>query len=236
MSASVNSRPGSAWAMFQRGTKAYDVLAASPLIAWYVLSLYITVPVLVHGFATMPTVDIELRQLLRLLSSVTKFGFALLLICLLVARRTPIAGSDSFAPKFIAFLGGYLPVGLLILPGRTSDSHLLLLSSFLIFAGMVFAVYSLAYLGRSVSVLPESRKLVTGGPYAVVRHPLYLGEQIALMGVVLQAGSMWAVGAIVLQFGCQLYRMNCEEKILSGSFPEYSAYMASTYRLIPGLY
>jgi protein-S-isoprenylcysteine O-methyltransferase Ste14 len=47
---------------------------------------------------------------------------------------------------------------------------------------------------------------------------------------------LWAVAAITLQFCCQLYRMSYEERVLSGSFPEYEEYMADTARLIPGLY
>jgi protein-S-isoprenylcysteine O-methyltransferase Ste14 len=234
MNATVST--GSVSRAFQRGTKAYDLLATTPLIVWYVTCLFAAFPPIVHGFQSAPPVGIEVRLLLSLLSQISKFGFAFLLIALLIVRRPPIAGAQSFAPKFIAFLGGYLGIALLVLPGRGADSDMLLLSSFLTFFGMMFSVFSLAWLGRSISLLPESRKLVTSGPYSMVRHPLYLGEQIALVGVALQVGTLWAAAAITLQFCCQLYRMNYEEKVLSGSFPEYEAYMADTDRLIPWLY
>jgi protein-S-isoprenylcysteine O-methyltransferase Ste14 len=230
------SNLGSITKVFQRGTKAYDLLATTPLIAWYVTCLFAAAPPIVHGFESVSSTGVEIRLLLSLLSQISKFSFALLLIALLIVRRTPISGSQSFAPKFIAFLGGYLGIALLVLPGRGADSDMLLLSSFLTFFGMTFSVFSLAWLGRSISLLPESRKLVTSGPYAMIRHPLYLGEQIALVGVALQVGTLWAVAAITLQFCCQLYRMSYEERVLSGSFPEYEEYMADTARLIPGLY
>lgn len=227
---------GSVAKIFQRGTKIYDLITTTPLIAWYVLCLFAALPPIIHGFESAPPTGIEIRLLLSLLSQISKFSFAFLLIALLIVRRPPIAGTRDIVPKFIAFLGGYLGIALLVLPGRGVDSDMLLLSSFLTFFGMTFSVFSLAWLGRSISLLPESRKLVTSGPYSMVRHPLYLGEQIALVGVALQVGTLWAAAGITLQFCCQLYRMNYEEKVLSGSFPEYQAYMADTDRLIPWLY
>jgi protein-S-isoprenylcysteine O-methyltransferase Ste14 len=230
------SRLGSFASAFRRGTKTYDLLATTPLIGWYVLCLCAAAPPILHGLQSATDMGLQIRVLLSLLSQISKFAFAFLLIVLLIARRTPLAGAQGWAPRIVAVLGGYLPVALLILPGRGVDSGMLLLSSFLTFFGMTFAVFSLAWLGRSISLLPESRKLVTSGPYAVIRHPLYLGEQIALVGVALQVGTLWGAVAIGLQFCCQLYRMSYEEKVLAGSFPEYAAYMAGTYRLIPGLY
>lgn len=235
MNATV-SRFGAISSAFRRGTKAYDLLATTPLIAWYFLCLFEAVPPIVRGLQSASGTDLQIRELINLLSQISKFAFAFLLISLLIARRTPLAGLHGIMPRIIAFLGGYLGVILLVLPGRGTSSNMLLLSSFLTFFGTTFAVFSLAWLGRSISLLPESRKLVTSGPYAVIRHPLYLGEQIALVGVALQVGTLWAVAAITLQFCCQLYRMNCEEKVLSGSFPEYKEYMAGTSRLFPGLY
>jgi protein-S-isoprenylcysteine O-methyltransferase Ste14 len=220
----------------RRGTKAYDLLAALPLIAWYALSLAMIVPQIEHGFHTATNTGLEVRALIDLLSKFGKFAFAFILIVFLIARRTPIASMDAILPKAVALLGTYLGVALLVLPGGGVNAPMLLPASVLIFAGTTFGVYSLAWLGRSVSIMPESRKLVTSGPYSAIRHPLYLGEQMALVGVALQSGSAWAFGAFAVQFACQIYRMNYEEKVLSGSFPEYAAYMAQTKRLIPRLY
>jgi protein-S-isoprenylcysteine O-methyltransferase Ste14 len=158
------------------------------------------------------------------------------LIGLLVIRRTPVAVTQGFAPRAIAFLGCYLGIALLILPVRAAGSPWLGVSAGLIFAGTTFALYSLFWLGRSISIMPEGRSLVTSGPYAMVRHPLYLGEQLALVGVALLVTSPWAIALLVMQFCCQLYRMNYEEGVLSKAFPEYVAYMLETDRLIPWLY
>jgi protein-S-isoprenylcysteine O-methyltransferase Ste14 len=56
----------------------------------------------------------------------------------------------------------------------------------------VFALYVVIELGRSFSVMPEARRLVTNGPYSVIRHPVYLGEAVALAGVTSQYLSPWA--------------------------------------------
>ena len=91
-------------------------------------------------------------------------------------------------------------------------------------------------LGRSISILPEARRLVTRGPYALVRHPLYLGEIVALAGVALQYWSVWALLLWGLVCVFQLQRMKYEERVLSEVFPEYQDYMTRTARLLPGVY
>ena len=65
---------------------------------------------------------------------------------------------------------------------------------------MVLALIILTRLGRSFSINAEARRLVTEGPYAVIRHPLYLAEQIALIGVFIEFFSLPAALLIVAQF------------------------------------
>ena len=84
--------------------------------------------------------------------------------------------------------------------------------------------------------MAEARHLVTEGPYAVIRHPLYLAEEIAVLGVFLQFMSFWAGILFVAHLGFQIQRMRNEEQILRQAFPEYEAYMKRTARVIPGIY
>lgn len=154
----------------------------------------------------------------------------------MAVRRTPIKRHQSVSKRVIAFFGCYVGIGAQIMPITPSVPWVAVLSTFLIVFGMSFAIYSLLWLGRSISIMPESRKLVTGGPYSLVRHPLYVGEQLAVVGVALQCRSAWVLAVLMLQFCCQLYRMMYEEQILAETFPEYKNYAEQTARLIPWLY
>jgi protein-S-isoprenylcysteine O-methyltransferase Ste14 len=103
-------------------------------------------------------------------------------------------------------------------------------------AGLLFAIASVAFLGRCFGVLPDVRGLVTRGPYRLVRHPLYLGELTASLGIVLGA-QRWApaFGAWLVCLSLQLVRTKYEERSLRAEFPEYAPYADRTKRLIPGL-
>ena len=92
------------------------------------------------------------------------------------------------------------------------------------------------WLGRSLSILPQARKLVTGGPYRFVRHPLYLAEFVALFGLAWQFALPWSLLLWCLAAAAQFPRMYFEEQVLSETFPEYRSYAAQTARLLPGVY
>src|SRR6185437_15643215 len=113
-------------------------------------------------------------------------------------------------------------------PPTGVSSFWLSVSTAMVLGGMAFACYSLLWLGRSFSLMAEARRLVTGGPYGIVRHPLYIGEQVAILGAAIPVMSPAALVLLALQVGCQLYRMDREEEVLAQAFPEYEAYKAHT--------
>jgi protein-S-isoprenylcysteine O-methyltransferase Ste14 len=85
-------------------------------------------------------------------------------------------------------------------------------------------------------MMPEARKLVTTGFYSIVRHPMYLSEQIAIAGIVIQSRFPYALALFTIHFWIQIQRMKNEEKVLLKTFPEYEGYKLRTARLIPHVY
>lgn len=102
--------------------------------------------------------------------------------------------------------------------------------------GVGFAVWARIYLGRDWSSHPdikEDHELVTGGPYAYVRHPIYTGIILALVGTALAITAFWAA-ILIIVIGLFLWRIPIEERYMMRLFPDrYPAYRARTKRLIP---
>ena len=151
-------------------------------------------------------------------------------------RYIPQRHAAGFYPRFAAVVGTFSSFGFLLLPPQELSYALYLISLLLLIGGVVFSIYALLVLGRSISLLPEARRLVTRGPYALVRHPLYLGEMVAVAGIALQHLSAWALLLLGLGWAFQIQRMKYEERVLSQSFPEYGDYMTRTARLVPDVY
>lgn len=105
--------------------------------------------------------------------------------------------------------------------------------------GIAFAMWARVHLGRNWSSHPtmkENHELVTSGPYAYVRHPIYTGIILAALGYALVGSVVGAIGFVfaLIVFGLRIGR---EEKIMLGLFPDqYPGYQARTKRLVPFLW
>jgi protein-S-isoprenylcysteine O-methyltransferase Ste14 len=225
-----------------RRTKLYDLIVAAPLITWYLFCAAQMLPSLAQQIAlvtlfvrTDPSV-LPATLLFSTLSQVSTLVFLVVLVVMFTVRHIPRRAEPGFYPRFAAVAGTFLSVGFVLLPPRELSSALHLASLLLAIAGTGFAICAVLVLGRSISILPEARRLVTRGPDALVRHPLYLGEIVALAGVALQYLSAWALLLLGLVSAFQLQRMKYEERVLFQIFPEYGDYMARTARLVPGVY
>jgi protein-S-isoprenylcysteine O-methyltransferase Ste14 len=95
------------------------------------------------------------------------------------------------------------------------------------------AVYGLLYLRRSLSIIPEVRRLVTGGPYRLVRHPLYAAEIVAAVAFAMVNPGALVVVILAPFVATQLLRSRFEERLLTEAYPGYTEYARHTRRLIP---
>jgi protein-S-isoprenylcysteine O-methyltransferase Ste14 len=95
---------------------------------------------------------------------------------------------------------------------------------------------SLLSLGKRFGVFPALRGLVTGGPYRLVRHPMYLAYVLADIGYNLQEWNFGTALLVLAGWASLLYRIHAEERILSQD-AGWSTYVASVrHRLLPGLW
>jgi len=101
--------------------------------------------------------------------------------------------------------------------------------------GIGIAVWARVYLGRNWSPAPalkHGHELVTSGPYTLVRHPIYTGVILAVLGSTL-ASPQWLI-IFFLITGMFIWRVHVEEALMLKQFPnQYPEYKKRTWALIP---
>ncbi|MDE2041003.1 MAG: isoprenylcysteine carboxylmethyltransferase family protein [Patescibacteria group bacterium] len=114
-----------------------------------------------------------------------------------------------------------------------------LIGAVLVILGIALAFWARYHLGRNWGQ-PMSEKvdaeLVTTGPYAHIRHPIYAGIFLSIIGSALVFGVFWAL-ILTVYSGYFLYSIGREDEIMARLFPQtYSMYRSRTKRLIPGIW
>lgn len=216
---------------FER-TKAYDVLMAAPLILFYAFSLFGLAP----QFKAALMIGPRWFSVLEIASLASDVCYFALVIALVILRRMPVAKSHGVWPRIVALLGANLLIVVALLPRASLSAPALTTATVLTGGGTIAEIIILFWLGRSFTILPEARRLVTYGPYRYLRHPLYLVSMIASIGAMMQFEQPWAFLLVAAANAFQIARLNYEERVLREAFPEYAEYCARTWRLIPGVY
>lgn len=221
---------------FSRG-RFLDLLAASPLVVWYLLGIGNLVFQIAAGVKQWPA-DVSQwpAAALNILVSLAIITSLSLFVAIFFARRLPIARAEGALPQIVAILATNLELTIALLPKQPLSPSWNAVASIVLLAGTGGMIYVLRHLGRNFSILPQARGLVTRGPYSRIRHPLYLAETIATLGVTFSYRQPWAALIVVATFPLQLVRMGYEEDVLTRAFPEYAGYMKRTWRLVPGVY
>ena len=90
--------------------------------------------------------------------------------------------------------------------------------------------------GSTVQTFAE-QKVISTGPYALVRHPMYVGVLVMICGVPLALGAWWGLALLVVALPALIWRILDEEQLLRKDLPGYSDYTrAVKYRLVPYLW
>jgi len=106
-------------------------------------------------------------------------------------------------------------------------------------AGILFTWWSRQTLGTNWSgavTIKKDHELIQRGPYLIVRHPIYAGSLIALLGSAVAMSELKGFLAVVLVFVGLLKKINEEEIVLESHFSEYRLYKLRVKKLIPFIY
>ena len=218
-----------------QNTKAYDAIAALPLILWFAYGAMQLRPTIVNDVMLIGRGTADLFTWVQLFSLSAALAFDLLLVWMLVIRDRPVAKAKGVLPRVFGFAGTFLGVGILQLPQAHLTLPIQFLAAVLVGVGSLASVLVLWRLGKAFSIMPEARTLVTGGPYAHARHPLYAVEMITIIGTALQFVQPWAMLVAAAVCVLLVIRSVYEEGVLSATYPDYEAYRAKTKRFVPGV-
>ena len=100
-----------------------------------------------------------------------------------------------------------------------------------------FLVFKENSFGGSTVRAFEAQKVISTGPYALVRHPMYAGVLVMMAGVPLALGSWYGLAILLLMLPMLIWRMFDEERLLKKALPGYTEYTEKVrYRLVPWLW
>jgi protein-S-isoprenylcysteine O-methyltransferase Ste14 len=154
-----------------------------------------------------PTAEKELSQ--KIIMSAASIGFAAILIVPALDHRW----HWSAVPPYAVIAGN-----ILIVLGWTI---------------ILFVFRENTFTSATIEVAADQR-VVSTGPYAVVRHPMYSGSLLYFLGIPIALGSWWGLLVGILMMPVFVLRLFDEEKLLARNLPGYSEYMDRVkYRLVP---
>jgi protein-S-isoprenylcysteine O-methyltransferase Ste14 len=167
---------------------------------------------LISAFTTKRTVQVQSGS-----SRVVQLAFVILAYYLVLAQDFPVAWLNQ---------------------RLTPDTLATATLGFVIFvAGLLFATWARFRLGGNWSssvTLKENHTLVRSGPYRIVRHPIYTGLTLALLGTAIAFGQIRCFLGVVLALVAWKLKSSTEERLMRQQFGvQYTAYQKEVKALIP---
>jgi protein-S-isoprenylcysteine O-methyltransferase Ste14 len=103
---------------------------------------------------------------------------------------------------------------------------------------VVFLVFRVNTFASATIEVAADQKVISTGPYAVVRHPMYAGASLYLLGTPLALGSYWGfLASLGAMLPVLIWRLLEEERLLGRSLPKYTEYQKQVpHRLVPGIW
>jgi protein-S-isoprenylcysteine O-methyltransferase Ste14 len=145
--------------------------------------------------------------------------------------------------KIIQALASILAAGLVIVPGvdhhfrwSSVSAPISLIADAMVVVGfaIIFQVFKANSFAASTIKVETEQRVISTGPYAMVRHPMYSGAGIALIATPLALGSLWGLPAALVLIAVLVVRLLDEERYLAANLVGYDSYRSKVrYRLVP---
>lgn len=172
-------------------------------------------------------------SILALLGTTCVLVFLLLQVGFTILRLPPKSVGSTWLNRLTAVVGANVSLILIVLPTHVWRDGVYLIADAVIFIGAFASVWCISWLGRSFSYDAQARRLTTGGPYSIIRHPLYVSEMITIVGLGVIKLSWLAAAIVTVNILAQIWRARNEERVLAQYLPAYRDYAALVPMFIP---
>lgn len=159
------------------------------------------------------------------------FLFELAVAISFLIRDEPRAATKSLRARLSAYLGSFFMIAFLQVGQRSHPewfvpqmSPFTPLAIVMWLGGTLWTAYAVWHLRYAFSIEPAARRLVTTGPFAFARHPVYTGYCVQYLGMLITMPSLAFGLALLVWTLLMADRMYLEESVLRAAFPEYADY------------